>query len=120
MALSLVDLLDAFLIEVFNETDPLARRAAIERYFAEDVLFVDHDGSVRGWDGIDQTVQKLHARAPGFVFAHTAPSQQVGELGYAEWGFGPAEAEPVVHGRDIIFAEDGRVTRLYTVVVSGL
>lgn len=120
MSASFTDLLDAFLVEVFNESDPAVRRAAIERYFTEDVLFVDHDGSAHGWDGIDATVEKLHARAPGFVFAHTAPSQQIGDLGYAEWGFGPAGAAPVIGGRDIVFADDGRISRLYTVVVSGL
>lgn len=120
MPVPLVDLLDALIVEVFNESSPATRRAAIERLFTEDVLFVDHDGAVTGWDGIDSTVEKLHARAPEFVFAHTAPSQQIGDLGYAEWGFGPKGGAPVVTGRDIVFGDGDRVSRLYTVVVSGL
>ncbi len=116
----LPELLRSFIVQVFNEHDPAVRRAAIERYFTEDVFFADHDGVVTGWDGIDAKVEELHARVPGFVFAHTTPAQQIAELGYAEWGFGPEGAAPALTGRDIVFGDGERITRLYTVVTSGL
>ncbi len=114
----LPELLRSFIFGVFNEHDPVARRAAIERCFAANVFFADHDGVVTGWDGIDAKVEELQARAPEFVFAHITPAQQISDLGYAEWGFGPPGGAPAVTGRDIVFGDGERITRLYVVVTS--
>ena len=46
------ELLTANLHDVFGNRDSAARRAAIERTYAPDVVFTDPEGSVTGWDAL--------------------------------------------------------------------
>jgi hypothetical protein len=53
------ELLRANLHEVFLERDPDARRAAIERTYAEDVRFIDAEAEAVGRDAIGERVASL-------------------------------------------------------------
>jgi hypothetical protein len=89
--LSVADLLDATLHAVFGTRDPEARRAAVERIYAEDVTFTDPEGTVTGRDALAAKVAALLDSAPSdFVFADDGlryASQDTGALG---WAFSPA------------------------------
>lgn len=110
------DLMTANLFEVFGERDAAARRLAIERVFAPDVVFHDAEGDEHGHDGIDGKVAGLLAGAPAdWVFAVESPAVEVADLGRVGWSFGPPGA-PVVHGMDIALVSSGRITTIWTVV----
>ena len=110
----LTDLMHRNLSEVFGQRDGEARRAAMRELLAPDMTFSDHDGSVTGLDAIDRKIQALHARTPGFVFTEAGPVHEVQELGSLDWSFGPAGADPVVLGTDVVLIRDGRIAALYT------
>ena len=71
-------LLNANLHEVFSERDPDARRAAIERTYAEDVKFIDPDREVVGQQALNERAQELLDRAPAdYASRRTAPGTSV-------------------------------------------
>jgi hypothetical protein len=110
-------LMQATLTEVFGERDAAKRRAAIERTYLPDVEFSDADGRVVGHAALDRKAQGILDGAPDFVFTHDGPARVNHDLGYQAWGFGPEGAPPVVRGMDIALVRDGRIARLYTLLL---
>jgi hypothetical protein len=109
------ELMHRNLIEVFNERDAERRRAAIERTYAEDVVFHDPEGSTAGRAAIDGKVQALLDGAPGFVFAARGRTyESAGSVGVLAWQFGPEGGEPVVTGIDVALVRDGLIQALHT------
>jgi hypothetical protein len=111
------DLMRANLLEVFGQRDPAKRRAAIERTYAADVTFADPEEVVTGHDALDAKAQKILDDAPGFVFTPAGPVRVVQDLGYLAWSFGPPDADPVVQGIDVALTRDGRIVRVYTMLL---
>lgn len=111
-------LMNANLLDVFAERDRERRRAAIARTYAPDVAFNDPEGAVVGHDAVDAKVQALLDGAPDFVFAPTGPVCVNHDIGHLAWGFGPEGQPPVVQGFDIAVVADGRIAKLYTMLVA--
>ena len=108
----------ATLFEVFGERDPQKRAAAIARTYADDVVFSDPDDVVTGHAALVVKAQAILDGAPDFVFAESGPAYSVQDLSYQAWVFGPAGGDPVVRGVDIGFVENGRIAKLYTLLLS--
>ncbi|MGD8194169.1 nuclear transport factor 2 family protein [Herbiconiux sp. P18] len=113
------DLMNANLLEVFGQRDPALRRAAIERTYTDDVVFLDPDEIVEGYDALDAKAGKLLDDAPGFVFSPGGPVYVNHDMGYLAWNFGPEGQPPVVRGVDACFIRDGRIARVYTLLLMG-
>lgn len=114
------ELLNANLHEVFSERDPDARRAAIERTYAEDVTFIDPEGEVVGREALNDRAQELLERSPSeFVLEEDSPRyvDVDAEAGALAWRLGPP-GSPVVRGIDIITVRDDRVIVLRTLLAS--
>jgi hypothetical protein len=113
---SIPDLLHANLHDVFGNRDADGRREAIDRIYAEDVVFTDPEGEVRGRDALAQKADALLASVPdAFVFAEDGPQYVSGSAGVLAWTFGP-EGAPAVRGVDVIRVADGRIVSLLTVL----
>ncbi len=111
---TVTDLLAANLHEVFGNRDAAARRAAVERIYAEDVVFTAPEGTTRGRDAVEQKAAELLAGAPDdFVFAEDGSRYAAADVGALAWAFGPAGA-PVVRGIDVITVADGAITSVRT------
>ncbi len=117
MSAEIEALMEANLLEVFGERDPARRAAAIARVYTDDVELLDPDEIVRGHRALDAKAAKLLADAPGFVFAAAGPIYVVHDLGYLAWTFGPAGGPPVVRGVDACFVRDGRIAKVYTLLL---
>ena len=103
------ELLHANLHEVFLEQDPDARRAAIERTYAEDVRFIDAEAEVVGRDAVSERVHQLVDGLPaGFVLEEDGPPYVAGDVGALAWRLGPP-GSPVARGIDILTVRDDRV-----------
>jgi len=110
------ELLSANLYDVFGNRDAASRRAAIERVFAEDVVFADPEGEVRGWDGLEQKAAGILDGTPAsFALAEDGPAYLGPDSGALAWTFGP-EGEPVARGIDLIEVRDGRIHTLRTLL----
>jgi ketosteroid isomerase-like protein len=113
---SVSDLLAANLHDVFGNRDAATRRAAIERAYTEDVTFTDPEGSVAGWDAVEEKARGLLERTPAtFVFAEEGRRYAGPDTGALAWSFGPEGGEQAARGIDIITVRDGRIAALVTI-----
>ena len=113
------ELMRSNLLGVFNERDAGPRRDAIARTYTPDVTFSDPDSTVTGPDEIDAKARGLLDGAPGFEFVPDGPVRVAADLGQLGWGFGPPGQPPVVRGVDIALVAHGRITRLWTLLLTG-
>lgn len=119
---NIVELMDANLLEVFNERDPQLRQAAIERTYSPDVRWEDEDRVVIGRDNLAARAQELiDDQLAGLSFTKSGPVHQTAGMGYLAWnifapGDDPAEASPLISGFDVALVENGVIARLFTVV----
>ena len=102
----------AVLLEVFDERDPDRRAEAIKRIFAEDVRFVDHNGTHDGRTEIGAAVDRLHSRFSDFRFAPAGEPQVLESAARLNWKFGPPGQPAKITGTDTIMVRDGRVSVL--------
>ena len=117
MSTAIESLMNANLLEVFGQRDPVQRRAAIDRIYSEYVVFLDPEEVVEGRDALDVKAQKLLDGAPGFVFSAAGPVYVNNDMGYLAWNFGPAGQPPAVRGVDIAFVHEDRIAKVYTLLL---
>ena len=118
MTVEIESLMRANLLEVFGERDATKRRAAIARIYTDDVVFLDPDEVTTGHAELDAKAQRLLDEAPGFEFVEDGPVYVNHDMGFLAWAFGPAGAAPVVRGFDTCFIAEGRIAKVYTVLVA--
>ncbi|WP_248963259.1 nuclear transport factor 2 family protein [Sphaerisporangium perillae] len=98
-------------IAAWNQTDPAARRAAVDRLWAEDGTYVDPLAVAEGRAAIDATIAAVQEQFPGFVFRLAGPVDAHHNLARFTWQLAPApDAESLVDGFDVaVLTEDGRL-----------
>ena len=97
-------------LQVWNETDPGARRAAIDELFAADVRFVDPLAAVEGRAAVDALIAGAQSQFTGLVFTPGGPADAHHDQGRFTWHLGPAGGEPVAIGFDVAELDaDGRI-----------
>ncbi|WP_316522638.1 nuclear transport factor 2 family protein [Kitasatospora brasiliensis] len=96
-----------------NETDPAARRKLIDEAWAEDGRYTDPLAAVAGRDAIDALIGAAQAQFPGLEFT-LGPVDAHHGIARFTWDLGPAGAEPMVIGFDVLTATpDGRIGAVY-------
>ena len=86
MSYSISTLLTRNLHDVFGESDPKRRRAAIDEIFTEDCVFYDPKGGVyRGRDEIDRIAGEIKATHPDFRYRPIAEPEEAGDGGRVQW-----------------------------------
>jgi hypothetical protein len=113
MAYSIATLLTRNLQDVFGESDPERRRAAIAEIFAEDCVFYEPKGVYRGQDEIDRVAGAIKATHPDFGYQPIAEPEELGNGGRVKWVSGRPGEAPAYARTDFIIAEDGRIAALY-------
>ncbi|NEK59447.1 nuclear transport factor 2 family protein [Geodermatophilus sabuli] len=98
-------------LAVWNETDPSARRRAIDDLYAPDARYVDPLADARGRESIDATVAAVQAQLPGLVFRLAGPVDGHHDVARFTWEVvpagAPADATAPLVGFDVI-AVDGQ------------
>ncbi|MBO9556213.1 nuclear transport factor 2 family protein [Cellulomonas sp.] len=111
------ELLDANLLQVFNNRDGAARRRAIDAVYAEDVTFIDPERTVTGRAALDERAAALLAGFPDdFEFVADGPRYIGTSTGALAWRLGPPGAAAVARGIDVITVRDGRISELRTML----
>jgi hypothetical protein len=109
----MTDLLTTYLA-CWNETDADARRALIDQHWNESATYVDPLAQASGREELSHTIGAVHAQFPGFVFTPVGDVDAHHNQARFQWGFGPADAEPVVIGFDVITTDtEGRIERVF-------
>ena len=113
MSHSVSNLLTRNLQDVFGESDPVRRRAAIDEIFTEDCVFYEPKGIYRGRDEIDCVAGVIRATHPDFRYQPIAEPEELGNVGRVQWVSGRPGEPPAYAGTDFIIARDGRIAALY-------
>ena len=106
-------LLNRNLPEVFGESDPARRRAAIRQLYTEDCVLYVPPGAFVGHDALDKFAGDLRATHPHFVYTPLGAPQVLHNSGRLAWGSGPKGETPAYTGVDFILARNGRIAALY-------
>jgi hypothetical protein len=97
-------------IALWNETDPNARRRAVDELWTEDARYVDPMADARGHEAIDQTIAAVQAQFPDFVFRLTGPVDAHHDQARFSWQLGPERGEAPILGFDVAVTNgDGRL-----------
>jgi hypothetical protein len=116
MSETIETLLRRNLFEIFGERDASRRREALtELWHAEGVL-INPDGRHIGRVEISETVDKLLAKFPAFVFSERTAPEGFHGVGRIGWGFGPPNEPPVVTGIDVGEASAGKLRLLFAFI----
>jgi hypothetical protein len=110
-------LMEANLIEVFNQHDTELRRAAITRTYAPDVRWTDDDGVTVGHAELDAKAVDLQQKLGDLQFVAAGPVYQTLGLGYLAWHLvDPGGDTHRVSGFDIAIVRNDVIVDLYTVI----
>ena len=110
---SISTLLIRNLEDVFGESDPVRRRAAIDEIFTEDCVFYEPRGSYRGRDEIHRIAGVIKATHPDFRYQPIVPPEELGNGGRVQWVSGRPGEAPEYAGTDFIIAREGRIAAVY-------
>ncbi|GIF44326.1 nuclear transport factor 2 family protein [Actinoplanes xinjiangensis] len=97
-------------LAIWNETDPVARRAAIGETFAEGVRYVDPLAAVEGRDALDAVIGAAQQQFAGLVFSSGGPVDAHHDQARFTWHLGRPGEEPLVVGFDVAERDaEGRI-----------
>lgn len=116
MAQTIETLLRENMHGVFGEPDAKKRRNNIARLWAEDGVFIDPGSRYEGHSGIDHAAEGVVRKFPSFIFTERGEIVAYHGVGKLDWGFGPAGAEPVVTGSDVLVMKGDKIGAVYTFV----
>jgi hypothetical protein len=97
-------------LDMWNETDPAARRALVEEVCAPGVRYVDPLAAVTGHDAVDGLVGAVQQQFPGLSFTPGGAVDAHHDQARFTWHLGRPGEEPLVVGFDVVeLAPDGRI-----------
>lgn len=88
-------------IDTWNETDPAARRAAVDTLYSEDARYVDPMAIAEGREAIAVTIGAVQDQFPDFVFRLSGPVDAHHDQARFRWALGPAGQEAPIVGFDV-------------------
>jgi len=109
-------LMEANLLAVFDERDPHRRAAAIAVTYADDVEWIDDEGTTTGHGELNAKAAELQEKLPGMHFVKIGPVRQTRGLGFLAWEVRTPDDATVASGFDIAEISDGRITRMWTML----
>jgi hypothetical protein len=113
---TVIRLMEANLLGVFNERDGKRRAAAISSTYAPDVRWTDDEGVSVGREALEARAQGLQQQSQGLVFTKASPVYQTRDFGYLAWHLGPEGGDPVASGFDVAIVRNDVIAELYTVI----
>jgi hypothetical protein len=115
---SIENVMLANLLNVFNERDEAARRAAIDETYAEDVRWTDAEGVTTGRANLEAKCVQLQSTLADLQFVAAGPVHQLPGFGYLAWHLvNPADGQQVMSGFDAALVTDGVISDLWTVLI---
>jgi hypothetical protein len=93
-------------IDTWNETDPSARRAAVDRIYAEDARYVDPLAVADGREAIASMIGAVQAQFPGCSFRLAGPVDGHHNQARFGWELGPAGSPAPIAGFDVAVSDD--------------
>lgn len=97
-------------LATWNATEEQEQQGLLARHWSPEVSYVDPLAAVQGHDGLRAVVSGVHEQFPGLVFSLVGDIDSHHDQLRFQWGLGPAGAEPVVIGFDVLVLDQaGRI-----------
>ena len=97
-------------IDTWNETDPGARRAAVDRLFTEDARYVDPMAAADGHEAIASMIGAVQQQFPDFRFRLAGPVDGHHDQARFGWELGPKGSPAPIVGFDVAVSDaSGRI-----------
>jgi hypothetical protein len=97
-------------IDTWNETDPSARRAAVDRLFTEDARYVDPMAAADGREAIATMIGAVQQQFPDFRFRLAGPVDGHHDQARFGWELGPDGSPAPIVGFDVAVSDaSGRI-----------
>ncbi|MCW2563275.1 MAG: hypothetical protein JWQ31_1835 [Mycobacterium sp.] len=97
-------------IDTWNETDPSARRAAVDRLFTEDARYVDPMAAADGREAIATMIGAVQQQFPDFRFRLAGPVDGHRDQARFGWELGPEGSPGPIVGFDVAVSDaSGRI-----------
>jgi len=98
-------------IDTWNETDPSARRAAVDQLYTEDARYIDPLAAADGPEAIASMIGAVQQQFPEFSFRLAGPVDGHHNQARFGWVLGPAGPTAPIVGFDVAVSDDsGRTT----------
>ena len=98
---------------VFSEHDAQKRQAKIASLWAEDGVFMVPQGRFEGHQGIERAAAGFIQMFPNYAFTERGKVQSFNGVGRLAWEFGPAGAEAVRTGTDVLVIKGDKIGAVY-------
>ena len=92
-------------IDTWNETDPAARRKAVDDLYTDDARYVDPLGVAEGRDAIAATIGEVQGQFPGYRFRLAGPVDAHHDQARFGWELGPDGVEAPIVGFDVVVTD---------------
>lgn len=97
-------------IDAWNETDATARRAAVDRLYADDARYVDPLAVAEGTGAITSMIGAVQEQFPDFSFRLAGPVDGHHNQARFGWELGPVGSPAPIVGFDVAVTDDaGRI-----------
>ena len=97
-------------IDTWNETDPSARRAAVDQLFTEDARYVDPMAAADGHEAIASMIGAVQQQFPDFRFRLAGPVDGHHDQARFGWELGPEGSPAPIVGFDVTVSDaSGRI-----------
>jgi SnoaL-like protein len=107
------DLAERYLA-TWNETDPTARRAAVDDLFSATARYTDPLAYAEGRSAIEATIAAVQEQFPGFVFRLLGSVDAHHHQLRFGWELGPEGQEAPIAGFDVAVVDaDGRIATVF-------
>lgn len=101
-------------LAAWNQTDPAARRRAVEAAFAPEARYVDPLTVAEGTDAIEATIAAAQAQFPNMTFQLTGPVEGHHQQLRFGWELGVPHQPAPVAGSDVALVDaDGRLSTVF-------
>lgn len=101
-------------LSAWNETDPGARRAIVEKVWDPEGVYTDPLASVAGTEAIDQVLAGAQQQFAGMRFVRGDVFEAHHNIARFTWELVPASGgEAVVIGFDVVAVNDEKITSVY-------
>jgi hypothetical protein len=100
-------------IDVWNQTDPIARRKAVDELYTADAGYIDPLGAAEGQEAIAATIGAVQEQFPGFRFRLAGPVDGHHDQARFSWELGPDGADAPIAGFDVVLIDgEDRLTNV--------
>jgi hypothetical protein len=100
-------------IDIWNETDAIRRRAAIDALYTEDCTYTDPLGAVTGRAGVDGFIAAVQGQFPGIQFRLAGAVDAHHAQARFTWHAGAPGGEPAAIGFDVAVIAGDRIRSIY-------